>query len=102
MRKKWGIKFAVGDRHRSGHPCLQGSKSVYDFIDGMKEASDGVKRISLELKELQRVLKTNPTQDNAVPIVRRVSQEMGLEKVVATYDEACLDLGEKLKQTFKI
>jgi hypothetical protein len=79
-------------------PAFQGIKSVYDFIDGMKEAPGGVKRIASELKELQAVLKSVPTQDDAVLIVRTISQEMGLEKVIATCDKACLDLGEKLKQ----
>lgn len=79
-------------------PAFQGIKSVYDFIDGMREAPSGVKRISSELKDLQGVLKSVPTQDDAVPIVRTISQEMGLEKVIAACDRACLDLGEKLKQ----
>jgi hypothetical protein len=79
-------------------PAFQGIKSVYDFVDGMKEAPGGVKRISSELKELQGVLKSVPTQDDAVAIVRTISQEMGLEKVIATCDKACFDLGEKLKQ----
>jgi hypothetical protein len=79
-------------------PAFQGIKSVYDFIDGMKEAPSGVKRISLELKELQRVLKTIPTQDNAIPIVRTISQEMGLEEVIVACDKACLDFVEKLKK----
>jgi hypothetical protein len=79
-------------------PAFQGIKSVYDFIDGMKEAPGGVKRISSELKELQRVLKSIPTQDDAVPTVRTVSQEMGLQEVIAACDKACLNLVEKLKQ----
>jgi hypothetical protein len=79
-------------------PAFQGIKSVYDYIDGMKEAPGGVTRIASELKELQRVLKTIPTQDNAVPIVRTISQEMGLEEVIVACDKACLDFVEKLKQ----
>jgi hypothetical protein len=79
-------------------PAFQGIKSVYDFIDGMREAPGGVKRISLELKELQRVLETIPTQDNAVPIVHTISQEMGLKEVIVACDKACLDFFEKLKQ----
>ena len=79
-------------------PAFQGIKSVYDFIDGMKEAPSGVKRIALELKELQGILESIPTQDDAVPVVRTISQEMGLEGVIAACDKACLDLGEKLKQ----
>jgi hypothetical protein len=79
-------------------PAFQGIKSVYDFIDGMKEAPSGVERIASELKELQRVLKSLPTQDDAVPIVRAISQEMGLEEVIAACDNACLDFVEKLKQ----
>jgi hypothetical protein len=76
-------------------PAFQGIKSVYDFIDGMREAPSGVKRISLELKELQRVLKTIPTQDNAV---HTTSQEMGPKEVIVACDKACLDFVEKLKQ----
>ena len=78
-------------------PAFQGIKSIYNFINGMKEAPGGVKRIASELKELQGVFKSVPTQDDAVPIVRTIAQEMGLEKVIATCDKAYLDLVEKLK-----
>lgn len=60
-------------------PAFQGIKSVYDFIKGMKEAPGGVKSISSEPKELHGIIKCIPTQDDAVLIVRTISQEMGLE-----------------------
>lgn len=79
-------------------PAFQGINSVYEFIDGMKEAPSGVDRIASELKELQRVFLSIPRQDDAVPIVRTISQDMGLEEVIATCDKACLDLAEKFKR----
>jgi hypothetical protein len=94
MAELAAVAFVIG----IATPAFQGIKSVYDFIDGMKEAPDGLKRISSELKELQGILKSIPTQDDAVLIVRTISQEIGLEKVIAACDKACLDLSEKLKQ----
>lgn len=79
-------------------PAFQGIKSVYDFIKAMKEAPGGVKSISSEPKELHGIIKCIPTQDDAVLIVRTISQEMGLEKVIAACDKSCFDLGKKLKQ----
>jgi hypothetical protein len=64
---------AVASVTRIATPAFQGIKSVYDFIDRMKEAPGGVKRIASELKELQEFLKSVPTQDDAVPIVRTIS-----------------------------
>lgn len=78
--------------------AFQGIKTTYDFIGGMKEAPGNVRRIASELKELQVILKSIPTQDDAVPIVRKIAMEMNLEGVIKTCDKACLDFVGKLKQ----
>jgi hypothetical protein len=78
--------------------AFQGVKSAYDFIDGMKEAPGNVKRIASELKELQVILRSIPTQDDAVPIVHTIALEMNLEGVIGTCDKACLDFVGRLKQ----
>lgn len=79
-------------------PAFQGVKSAYDFIVGMREAPSNVKRIASELKGLQAVLKSIPTQDDAVPIVRTISREMNLEAAIRTCDKACLEFKGKLEQ----
>jgi hypothetical protein len=78
--------------------AFQGIKSAYDFIDGMKEAPGNVRRIASELRELQAILESIPTKDDAVPILHTISLEMNLEGVVETCDKACLDFIGKLKQ----
>jgi len=78
--------------------AFQGIKSAYDFIDGMKEAPGSVKRIASELEELQVILKSIPTQDDAVPVVQTIAREMNLKGVIDTCDKACLEFVGKLQQ----
>lgn len=78
--------------------AFQGIQEAYEFVDGMVKAPDNVKRVATEAKQLQAVLKSIPTQDDAVPVVHTVTQEMELAKVITACDKACHDFVEMLKQ----
>lgn len=78
-------------------PVLQGIRKTYEFIDGMRDAPSDVRRIASELKGLQVVLKSIPTEENAVPIVHTIAREMNLEEIIDSCDKACFELLGKLK-----
>jgi len=78
--------------------ALRGIKSAYDFLVGMKKAPSEVQRIAEDLGALQKLLDSVATEDNALPVVRRIMQQIGTVAFVERCAKACVDLVEKLEK----
>ncbi|KAM0721474.1 hypothetical protein Q7P37_002398 [Cladosporium fusiforme] len=77
---------------------LKNIKSAYEVLDGLQNAPHQVKRISQELKTLQDLLNHISTQDDAVPIVKKITEELGLAAILEDCAKVCKDLEAKLEK----